>query len=48
MRFIGVRRWIYEGLAKYLITEYDFTAEQIADLWDLSDACGGPGHADHG
>ncbi|AJF61737.1 TPA: hypothetical protein HA239_01515 [Candidatus Woesearchaeota archaeon] len=37
--------YAYEGLAKYLITEKGFTAEQIADVWDLSDACGGTGHA---
>ena len=36
--------YAYEGLAKYLITEKGFTAEQIADVWDLSDACGGAGH----
>ena len=36
--------YAYEGLAKKLIIEYDFTAEQIAEIWDLSDACGGSGH----
>ncbi len=43
--------YAYEGLAKYLITENGFTAEQVADVWDLSDACGGAGHIngeDHG
>lgn len=40
-------RWdVYEGLAKYLITEYDFTAEQVAEVWNLSDGCGGEEHAD--
>lgn len=39
-------RWTaFEGLAKYLITEHDFTAEQVAEVWDLEDGCGGAGHA---
>ncbi|MBI2134349.1 hypothetical protein HYU09_00015 [Candidatus Woesearchaeota archaeon] len=39
-------RWdAFEGLAKYLITEHDFSSEQIAEVWDLSDGCGGKGHA---
>ncbi len=39
-------RWdVYEGLAKYLITEYGFTAEQVAEVWNLSDGCGGEEHA---
>lgn len=39
-------RWYaFEGLAKYLISEYDFNAEQIAEVWDLEDGCGGTGHA---
>lgn len=33
--------YAYEGLAKKLIIEENFTAEQIAEVWDLSDACGG-------
>lgn len=33
--------YAYEGLAKKLIIEQNFTAEQIAELWDLSNACGG-------
>lgn len=38
-------RWYaFEGLAKYLITEYDFNSEQIAQIWDLEDGCGGSGH----
>ncbi len=38
-------RWYaFEGLAKYLITEYGFKAGQIAEVWDLEDGCGGPGH----
>lgn len=40
-------RWdVYEGLAKHLITEYGFTAEQVAEIWNLSDGCGGEEHAD--
>ncbi len=40
-------RWYaYGGLAKYLIINYDFTSEQIAEVWDLSDGCGGSGHAE--
>lgn len=39
-------RWdVYEGLAKYLITEHRFTAEQVAEVWNLSDGCGGEEHA---
>ena len=34
----------YEGLAKKLIVDYGWDSEQIAELWDLSDACGGAGH----
>ena len=34
----------YEGLAKYLIVNEGFSAEQIAEVWDLSDACGGEHH----
>lgn len=38
-------RWYaFEGLAKYLITKYNFTAEQIAEIWELEDGCGGSGH----
>jgi hypothetical protein len=38
-------RWqVYGGLAKYLIREHDFTGEQIAEIWDLSDGCGGDDH----
>lgn len=33
--------YAYEGLAKQLIISEGFTAEQIAEVWDLSDACGG-------
>lgn len=35
-------RWhVYGGLAKYLIREHGFSGEQVADIWDLSDGCGG-------
>jgi len=37
----------YEGLAKKLIVDYGWNSEQIAKLWDFSDACGGAGH-EHG
>jgi hypothetical protein len=38
-------RWrVYGGLAKYLIREHDFTGEQVAELWDMSDGCGGDDH----
>lgn len=38
-------RWYaFEGLAKYLITEHNFNAEQIAEIWELEDGCGGKGH----
>ena len=37
----------YEGLAKKLIVDYGWNSEQIAELWDISDACGGAGH-EHG
>ena len=42
-------RWqVYGGLAKYLITEHGFTGPQIAELWDLSDGCGGVDDHNHG
>lgn len=35
-------RWqVYGGLAKFLIRNYGFSGKQIAQLWDLSDGCGG-------
>ena len=35
-------RWnVYGGLAKILIRERGFTGEQVVDVWDLSDGCGG-------
>ena len=39
-------RWdVYEGLAKHLIVDYGFTAEKVAEVWNLSDGCGGEEHA---
>lgn len=38
-------RWqVYGGLAKYLIREHGFNGAQVAELWDLSDGCGGDDH----
>ncbi len=35
-------RWhVYGGLAKLLIHQRGFTGEQVTELWDLSDGCGG-------
>lgn len=35
-------RWyVYGGLGKYLIKNYNFTGEQLTELWNLSDGCGG-------
>ena len=34
--------WLaYEGLAKQLITKYNYTSKEVATIWDLSDCCGG-------
>ncbi|OHA51050.1 MAG: hypothetical protein A3A97_02695 [Candidatus Terrybacteria bacterium RIFCSPLOWO2_01_FULL_40_23] len=35
--------YVYGGLAKLLIQQYNFSGEQIVDVWDLSDGCGGAG-----
>ena len=42
-------RWyVYGGLGKLLIQKYNFTGEQITEIWNLSDGCGGAGdHATH-
>ena len=42
-------RWyVYGGLAKLLIQKYHFTGEQVTEVWNLSDGCGGAGdHANH-
>ena len=35
-------RWYtYGGLGKYLIKNHSFTGEQLTEVWDLSDGCGG-------
>jgi hypothetical protein len=35
-------RWyVYGGLARLLIQKYHFTGEQITEVWNLSDGCGG-------
>lgn len=35
-------RWqTYGGLGKYLITQDNFTGEQVTAVWDLPDGCGG-------
>jgi hypothetical protein len=35
-------RWyVYGGLAKFLIQNNGFTGEQITEVWNLSDGCGG-------
>ncbi len=37
-------RWyVYGGLSKLLIQKYNFTGEQVTEIWNLSDGCGGPG-----
>ena len=41
-------RWyVYGGLAKFLIQNHGFTGEQITELWDLSDGCGGDTEGHH-
>lgn len=42
-------RWyVYGGLGKLLIQKYGFSGEQVTEVWNLSDGCGGPGdHAGH-
>lgn len=35
-------RWyVYGGLGKLLIRQYGFTGEQVTEVWNLSDGCGG-------
>lgn len=42
-------RWyVYGGLGKYLIKNYKFTGEQVTDVWNLSDGCGGDSEHHHG
>lgn len=41
-------RWyVYGGLGKYLIREHKFTGEQITEVWNLSDGCGGDEEHQH-
>lgn len=42
-------RWyVYGGLGKLLIQKYHFTGQQVTEIWNLSDGCGGAGdHATH-
>ncbi|MBI2612387.1 hypothetical protein HYW59_01055 [Candidatus Kaiserbacteria bacterium] len=42
-------RWyVYGGLGKLLIQKYGFTGEQVTEVWNLSDGCGGAGdHVNH-
>lgn len=40
-------RWyVYGGLGKYLVINYGFTGEQLTEVWNLSDGCGGD-HVQH-
>lgn len=42
-------RWeVYGGLAKFLIADHGFSGPQIAELWDISDGCGGGANHNHG
>lgn len=42
-------RWyVYGGLGKFLIKNYNFTGQQITEVWNLSDGCGGEeDHVNH-
>lgn len=42
-------RWyVYRGLGKLLIQKYNFTGEQVTEIRNLSDGCGGAGdHVNH-
>lgn len=41
-------RWnVYGGLGKYLIRNYGFTGEQVTEVWNLSDGCGGDDEHQH-
>ena len=42
-------RWhVYGGLAKYLIAERGFSGEQVTEVWNLSNGCGGGEDHNHG
>lgn len=41
-------RWyVYGGLGKYLIKHRGFTGEQVTEVWNLSDGCGGDDEHHH-
>ena len=41
-------RWyVYGGLGKYLVKNHDFTGEQVTEVWNLSDGCGGDSEHHH-
>lgn len=41
-------RWyVYGGLGKLLIRQYGFTGEQLTEVWNLSDGCGGDSEHHH-
>ena len=41
-------RWyVYGGLGKYLIKNHGFTGEQVTQVWNLSDGCGGDSEHNH-
>jgi len=41
-------RWyVYGGLGKLLIQQYGFTGEQVTEIWNLSDGCGGDNEHSH-
>ncbi|MBI2310101.1 hypothetical protein HYU89_04365 [Candidatus Collierbacteria bacterium] len=41
-------RWnVYGGLGKYLIRNYQFTGQQVTEVWNLSDGCGGDSEHHH-
>jgi hypothetical protein len=36
-------RWkVYGGLGKFLIHEHHYTGQQLVDLWNIAQGCGGP------
>lgn len=42
-------RWyVYGGLGKYLIRNHSFTGVELAEVWNLSDGCGGDEEHSHG
>lgn len=41
-------RWyVYGGLGKLLIQQYGFTGEEVTQVWNLSDGCGGDSEHHH-